>query len=175
MEEPGRLQSMRSLGVGHDWAISLSLFTFMHWRRQWQPTPVFLPGESQGRGSLVWAAVSGVAQSRTRLKRLSGSSSRSQDRCQSLPHPNQLFSYHKAESGLYFLKLRWSQVISLFLCPILKTLSLPSDRRCALLLTQWVFWVISRSWGHFTIRCNLSVLLCHSNLQSWAFGFQRVN
>ena len=38
---------------GHDWATSLSLFTFMHWRRKWQPTPVFLPGESQGRGSLV--------------------------------------------------------------------------------------------------------------------------
>ena len=32
---------------------SLSLLTFMHWRRKWQPTPVFLPGESQGRGSLV--------------------------------------------------------------------------------------------------------------------------
>ena len=30
-----------------------SLSTFMHWRRKWQPTPVFLPGESQGRGSLV--------------------------------------------------------------------------------------------------------------------------
>ena len=28
-------------------------FTVMHWRRKWQPTPVFLPGESQGRGSLV--------------------------------------------------------------------------------------------------------------------------
>ena len=100
---------------------SLSLFTFMHWRRKWQPTPVFLPGESQGWGSLVgcclwglaesdtterlqfhfslacigegngnplqcscldnpkdggswWAAVHGVAQSRTRLKRLSSSS-----------------------------------------------------------------------------------------------------
>ena len=53
MEEPGGLQSMGSLGVGHDWATSLSLFTFMHWRRKWQPTPVFLPGESQGRGSLV--------------------------------------------------------------------------------------------------------------------------
>ena len=52
-EEPGGLQSMGSLRVGHDWATSLSLFTFMHWRRKWQPTPVFLPGESQGRGSLV--------------------------------------------------------------------------------------------------------------------------
>ena len=53
MEEPGRLQSMGSQRVGHDWVTSLSLLTFMHWRRKWQPTPVFLPGESQGRGSLV--------------------------------------------------------------------------------------------------------------------------
>jgi len=37
MEEPGRLQSMGSQRVGHDWATSLSLFTFMHWRRKWQP------------------------------------------------------------------------------------------------------------------------------------------
>ena len=52
-EEPGGLQSMESLRVGHDRMTSLSLFTFMHWRRKWQPTPVFLPGESQGQGSLV--------------------------------------------------------------------------------------------------------------------------
>ena len=52
-EEPGGLQSIGSLRVGHDWATSLSLFTFMHWRRRWRPTPVSLPGESQGRGSLV--------------------------------------------------------------------------------------------------------------------------
>ena len=39
--------------VRHDWATSLSLFTFMHWRRKWQPTPVFLPGESHGRRSLL--------------------------------------------------------------------------------------------------------------------------
>ena len=52
-EEPGRLQSMGSLRVGQDSVTSLSLFTFMHWRRKWQPTPVFLPGEAQGRGSLV--------------------------------------------------------------------------------------------------------------------------
>ena len=52
-EEPGGLQSMGLRRVGHDWATSLSLFTFMLWRRKWQPTPVFLLGESQGRGSLV--------------------------------------------------------------------------------------------------------------------------
>ena len=74
MEEPGRLQSMVSRRVGHDWATSLSPFTFMHWSRKWQPTPVFLPGESQGRGSLVGCCLWGRT-SRTRLKRLSSSSS----------------------------------------------------------------------------------------------------
>ena len=52
-EEPGRLLSMGSLRVRHNWATSFSLFTFMHWRKKWQPTPVFLPGESQGWGSLI--------------------------------------------------------------------------------------------------------------------------
>ena len=53
LKGPGGLQSMGSLGVGHNWVTSLALFPFMHWRRKWQPTPVFLPGESQGWGSLV--------------------------------------------------------------------------------------------------------------------------
>ena len=74
-EEPGRLQSMGSLRVGHDWVTSLWLFTLMHWRRKWQPTPVFLPGESQGWGSLVGCCL-WVTQSWTQLKRLSSSSSR---------------------------------------------------------------------------------------------------
>ena len=65
MEEPGGLQSMGSLRVGHDWVTSLSLFTLMHWRRKWQPTPVFLPGESQGRGSLVGCRLWGRTESDT--------------------------------------------------------------------------------------------------------------
>ena len=65
MEEPGGLQSMGWQRVGHDWATSLSLFTFMHWRRKWQPTPVFLPGESQGRGSLVGCRLRGCTESAT--------------------------------------------------------------------------------------------------------------
>ena len=73
-EEPDRLQSKGSLRVGDDWATSLSLFTFMHWRRKWQPTPVFLPGEPQGWGAW-WASVYGVAPIWTQLKRLSSSSS----------------------------------------------------------------------------------------------------
>ena len=64
-EEPGGLQSMGSLRVGHDWATSLSLFTFMHWRRKWQPTPLFLPGESQGWGILVGCRLWGRTESDT--------------------------------------------------------------------------------------------------------------
>ena len=62
-EEPRRLQS--TLRVRHDWTTSLSLFTFMHWRRKWQPTPVFLLGKSQGRGSLVGCHLWGRTESDT--------------------------------------------------------------------------------------------------------------
>ena len=53
-------------GGGTWWAAgatSLSSSTFMHWRRKWQPTPVFLPGESQGRGSLVGCRLWGRTES----------------------------------------------------------------------------------------------------------------
>ena len=73
-EEPGRLWSMGSLRVRHDWVISLSLFTFMHWRRKWQPTPLFLPGESQGWENLVGCHPWRRTESDT-LKRLNSSSS----------------------------------------------------------------------------------------------------
>ena len=55
MEEPGGLQSMGSLesDTTERLHFHFSLSTFMHWRRKRQPTPVFLPGESQGRGSLM--------------------------------------------------------------------------------------------------------------------------
>ena len=75
MEEPGRLQSMGSRRVGHDWATPFSLFTFMHWRRTWQPTQCSCLENPRDSGAW-WAAVYEVAQSQTRLKRLSSSSSR---------------------------------------------------------------------------------------------------
>ena len=65
MEEPGGLQSMGSLRVGHDCTTSLSLFTFMHWRRKWKSTPVFLPGEFQGWGSLVGCHLWSLTESDT--------------------------------------------------------------------------------------------------------------
>ena len=63
VKEPGRLQSMGSHRVGHNWTTSLSRFTFMHWRRKWQPTPVFLTRESQGRGDLVGWCLWGLTES----------------------------------------------------------------------------------------------------------------
>ena len=65
MEEPGGPQSTGSLRVEQYSATSLSLFTFLHWRRQWKPTPVFLPGESQGRGSLMGCHLWGHTESDT--------------------------------------------------------------------------------------------------------------
>ena len=52
-EEPARLRSMGCAKSRTRLSDFTSLFTFTHWRRKWQLTPVFLPGESQGWGSLV--------------------------------------------------------------------------------------------------------------------------
>ena len=82
--------------VGHNWATSLSLFTFMHWRRKWQPTLVFLPGESQGWGSLVGCPIYAVAQSQTRLKWLSSSSSNGVG-----------FPFFHTISSIYCLQIFW--------------------------------------------------------------------
>ena len=76
MEEPGRLQSMGSLRVGHDWATSLSRFIFMHWRRKWQPLQCSCLENPRDRGAW-WAAIYGVTRGWTQLKWLSSSSSRS--------------------------------------------------------------------------------------------------
>ena len=64
-EEPGRLQSMGSLRVRHDSATSLSLFTFMHWRRKWQPTPSVIAWRIPWRGSLVVYCLWGCTESDT--------------------------------------------------------------------------------------------------------------
>ena len=56
-EELGRLQSMGLQRVGHDWVTSLSLFTFMHWRRKWQSTPVSClenPRDGSPVGCCLW-------------------------------------------------------------------------------------------------------------------------
>ena len=97
------MQSMGSRKVGHDWAISLSLFTFMHWSRKWQPTPVFLPGESQGWGSLVGCRLWGHTES-TRLKWLSSSS-----QCSCLENPRDGGAWWAAVYGVTqsWTRLKW--------------------------------------------------------------------
>ena len=77
MEEPGRLQSMGLLGVGHDWETSLSLFTLMHWKGNGNPLQCSCL-ENPRDGDAWWAAICGVAQSWTRLKWLSSSSTKCQ-------------------------------------------------------------------------------------------------
>ena len=49
---------------------SLSLFTFTHWRRKWQPTPVFLPGEFHGQRSLVGYSPWGLKEPEMNEQRL---------------------------------------------------------------------------------------------------------
>ena len=73
MEEPGGLQSMGSLGVGETERLHFHFSLSCIGEGNGNPISVLLPGESQGRGAW-WAAVYGVAQSRTRLKWLSSSS-----------------------------------------------------------------------------------------------------
>ena len=65
VEEPHRLQSLGLQRVRQDWATSLSLSIFMHGRRKWQPTPVFLPGQSQEQRSLVGCRLCGCTESDT--------------------------------------------------------------------------------------------------------------
>ena len=96
----GKFHGRRSLIGCNPWGRATSHFTFMHWRRKWQPTPVFLPGESQGRAAW-WAAVYGVAQSRTWLKRLSSSRSSNTWFCHTV------FSFPKAFSCFRFASY-WS-------------------------------------------------------------------
>ena len=76
-EEPGRLKSKGSQRVGHNQATSLSLFTFMQLEKEMATHSKCSCLENPRDGGVWWAAVYGVAQSRTRLKRLSSSSSRS--------------------------------------------------------------------------------------------------
>ena len=75
-KEPDRLQSMGSLRVGYDWTTSLSVFTFTHWRRKWNPLQYSCLENPRDRGAW-WAAIYGATQSRTWLKWLSSSSSSS--------------------------------------------------------------------------------------------------
>ena len=74
MEEPGRLQSMGSLKVGHDWATSLSFSLSCIGEGNDNPLQCSCL-ENPRDGGTWWAAVYGVAQSQTRLTRLSSSSS----------------------------------------------------------------------------------------------------
>ena len=154
MEEPGRLQSMGLLGVGHDWATSLSLFTFMHWRRKWQPTPVFLPGESQGRGSLVGCHLWGRTESDTteateQQQQQQSNISKVHLRCTCV----QVSLHFKAEGIHYALFLHLS-MSGYFHCFQLLAIA---NNRCTFI---WVpaftsFWMLLKSYVKFKNKIKL--------------------
>ena len=99
-EEPGGLQSMGLLGVRHDWATSLSLFTLC--TGEWNGNPLQCSClENPRDGGASWAAVSWVAQSRTRLTWLSSSSS-------SRSWPTNLRRRHCRRDNLLNQYYRWS-------------------------------------------------------------------
>ena len=110
MEEPGRLQSMGSLRVRHDWATSLSLSTLLHWEGNGNPLQCSCLENPMDREAW-WAAVHGVAQSQTRLKRLSSSSSST-------------FSFHvplcKYIKSIFYINLCGLILMSLIFFPFFK-------------------------------------------------------
>ena len=71
--QPKTTEALTSLGTYLAWTATAFFFLFLllmmttmsHWRRKWQPTPVFLPGESQGQGSLVGCRLRGHTESDT--------------------------------------------------------------------------------------------------------------
>ena len=146
MEECGGLQSMGSRRLGHEWATSLSLFTFMLWRRKWQPTPVFLPGESQG-----WRSLVGSQQSRTWLKQLSSSSSSS-----SYNPQNSLLGY-----ALILSSFDWSTWGTKRLNNLPKATQILNSRSK---IWAWTFWLrslhsVSAILNHCTTREDFIYLL----------------
>ena len=104
MEEPGRLQSIGSLRVGHDWETSLSLFLPCLGEGNGNPLQCSCL-ENPRDGGAWWAAVCGVTQSRTRLKQLSSSSSSSS----SSSLKSETCTYHMIQQSysLEFTQMSW--------------------------------------------------------------------
>jgi len=159
-EEPERLQAMGPLRVRHNRLTSLSLFTFMHWRRKGQPTPVFLPGESQGWGAW-WAAVYGVAQSQTWRMRLSSSSSSliSSASVRSVPFLSfiePIFAWNVSLVSLLFLKR--SLVFPILCFPLF----LCTDRRGRLSYLSLLFFGTLHSNGYIFLGDGLAPCLLYN-------------
>ena len=147
MEEPGRLQSMGLLRIGHDWVTLLSLFTFMHWRRKWQPTPVFLPGESQGQRSLVGCHLWGPTELDMTEQlhfhfslSCTGEGNGSPLQCSCLENPRDRGAYWAA---LYGVAQSWTRLKRL-----ISSNSSPSNVTLQLFLCPWMWGIFFFALGH---------------------------
>ena len=108
-EEPGRLQYMGLLRVGHDWVTSLSLFLSCIGEGNGNPLQCSCLENPRDKGAW-WAAIYGVAQSRTRLKWLSSSSSSIllYER-RSTNTESYTFKFQEANSCIFFnLRIFWN-------------------------------------------------------------------
>ena len=127
MEEPGRLQSMGWLRVRHDWATSLSLFTSCIGEGNGNPLQCSCL-ENPRDGRAWWAAVYGVAQSRTQLKRLSSSSNSLSRRARSLA-------------------LNW-HIITSFYIPLIKPILWPAQQQGGREVYSWGWGCRPEQRGH---------------------------
>ena len=160
-----RLQSMGSLIVRHVWATSLSLFTFMHWRRKWHPIPVLLPGKSHGRRSLVGCSLWGCTESDT-TERLHfhfslsciGEGNGNPLQCSCLDNPRDRGAWWAAVYGVTQsrTRLKWLSSSSRYLSPrprLIQILSLPSSHlpegfTIFLLSASWTLWAKRKKAQH---------------------------
>ena len=122
-EEPGGLQSTGSRRVGHDWATSLSLSCI----GEGNGNPLQCSCLEHPRdGGAWWAAVLGVAQSQTRLKRLGGgsSSSSSSRHTDEFPHRSAMIRFSVFTSLImYFWKLISSDLCTFYMTNLLAEFS----------------------------------------------------
>ena len=134
-------------GVAKSWTrLSDFTFTFMHWRRKWQPTPVFFL-ENPRDGGAWWAADYGVAQSRTQLKRLRSSSSSTSEGALSIPF---LMSMPETFCDPFYTLLKLSYIKALeqsFLTPCPEPKSSSEIRN----LTQFTFIAITFTDMHISM------------------------
>ena len=135
-EEPGRLWSMGSRRVGHDWVTSLSLFTFMHSRRKWQPTPVSLPGESQEQGSLVGCRLWGCTELDT-TEATQQQQQQQQQSCLTLWDPMDCSLPGPSVHGI--LQARTLEWVAM---PSSRVSSRPSDQTCISYISRVGRWVL---------------------------------
>ena len=165
MEEPGGLKSMGSLRVGPDSATSLSFSLSCIGEGNGNPLQCSCL-ENPRDGGAWWAAVYGVAQSRTRPKRLSSSSRGKPERCHIPKHYQEAMEF--AVSTQVWLYLDYSLALDFFWTPYVPSLV------CSLIYLEYSFQVQSYSdlLGEYSAGSTMEIYIstqCRKNFIISAF------